>query len=173
MRFECCPKCGSKLHDERAGDDGLVPYCGSCGRFWFDAFASCAIVLVHDGSGEVVVAQQSYLSKEFGMFTSGYITPGESAEEAAVREVREELGIEVASLDYVGSYWYAPGDMLMLGFVCRAADRSLRLSGEVDSARWMPEDDIPNEVQPDAAAVGVYRAYMKVRGKPCEWEASF
>ena len=173
MRFEYCPKCGAKLHDEHAGDDGMVPYCGSCGRFWFDAFASCVIALVHDGAGEVVVARQGYLSEEYGMFTSGYISPGESAEEAAVREVREELGIEAASLEYAGSYWYAPGEMLMHGFVCQAANRSLRLSEEIDSARWVPEDDVPNEVQPDVAAVGVYRAYARMRGKTSTWEAAF
>ena len=171
MRFEYCPRCGAKLQEKLAGDDGFVPYCETCERFWFDPFTSCVIVLVHDGAGQVVVTRQNYLSTEYGMFTSGYISPGESAEEAATREVREELGIGVADLKYAGSYWYAPGEMLMHGFVCRAAERTLHLSEEVDSARWIPEGDVPNEVQPDTAAVGVYRAYMQMHGKASEWKA--
>lgn len=171
VRYEFCPKCGVKLAARNAGDDGLVPYCAECDRYWFDSFASCVIVLVHDGVGHVVVARQSYISQDYGLFTSGFIAPGESAEAAATREVREELGVEPLDLAYAGSYWYAPGEMLMHGFVCRAGGRELRLSEEVDSARWVPEDDVPKEVSPDVAAVGVFKVYLEMRGKRTDWKA--
>ncbi len=173
MRFDFCPTCGSKLSERHAGDDGLVPYCAACNRYWFDSFSSCVIVLVHDGAGNVVVARQAYISERYGLFTSGYISPGETSEEAAAREVTEELGISVEDLTYAGSYWYAPGEMLMHGFYCRAGSRTLHLSEEVDSARWVPEDVVCEMVSPDVAAVGVYRAYMKMRGKDTSWRAEF
>ncbi|MCI9190816.1 MAG: NUDIX domain-containing protein [Lachnospiraceae bacterium] len=42
--------------------------------------------------------------------------PGESAEETVVREIGEELGLNVKSVEYVKSYPYEKKEMLMLGF---------------------------------------------------------
>jgi len=47
MHYKYCPECGNKLIDKLAGDDGMVPYCGTCGQYWFDTFGSCVIVLVY------------------------------------------------------------------------------------------------------------------------------
>ena len=98
MRFRFCPVCGNPLTLREAGDDGLTPYCVSCRKMWFDMFASCVIVLVANEYNEIALLHQPDLS-ERGVFVSGYITPGESAEEAAVREVREELGLEIEELE--------------------------------------------------------------------------
>ena len=35
MRYKYCPECGNALIDKKAGDDGNVPYCTKCERFWF------------------------------------------------------------------------------------------------------------------------------------------
>ena len=60
MRYEYCPKCGKKLIPKQAGDDGLVPYCEDCEKYWFDTFGSCVIIMVVrkdsgdcKGSGEI------------------------------------------------------------------------------------------------------------------------
>lgn len=137
MRHLYCPKCGARLGERQAGDDGAVPYCGACGRFWFDAFATCVIVLVVNGRGEVLLLRQDYLSRKHATIISGYMKPGENAEQAARREVLEEVGLTLSSLRYGGTCWFAPGDMLMIGFIGRAESDELRLSGEVNAAQWV------------------------------------
>lgn len=52
---------------------------------------------------EIVLCRQGYLSDCYTSFTSGYITPGETAEETAVREVTEELGLDIESKEERGS----------------------------------------------------------------------
>ena len=54
MRYLYCPKCGRKLIEKLAGDDGLVPYCEACDKLWFDAFGSCVIIMIVNEMEEVV-----------------------------------------------------------------------------------------------------------------------
>ena len=99
MHFKYCPECGALLTDRDAGDDGKVPFCEECGKYWFDQFASCVIVLIYNEYDEIVLSWQDYLSEKYAVFTSGFMTPGENAEEAARREVKEELGLDIEELD--------------------------------------------------------------------------
>ena len=95
MRFVYCPLCGTKLTTKAAGDDGMVPYCAACGRYWFDTFASVAIVMVVNEFDEIAMLKQHYLSDVYWTYVSGFMKPGETAEETAVREAREELGLDI------------------------------------------------------------------------------
>lgn len=163
MRFSFCPRCGSKLIPKAAGDDGTVPFCYDCGKYWFDSFGSCSIVLVANEFDEIALLRQGYMSDRYTSFVSGYISPGETAEEAALREVREEIGITLESLSYGGSYWFGKSELLMHGFIGRAKKAPLILSSEVDSAEWTRADEVVNTLFPDApgnAAFALYRIFM-------------
>ncbi|MDO4870094.1 MAG: NUDIX domain-containing protein [Bacillota bacterium] len=163
MRYKYCPQCGSKLIEKAAGDDGLVPYCEACSKYWFDSFASCVIIMIVNEYDEIVLLKQSYMSSEHWNFISGYMTPGENAEEAALREVKEEVGIDLESLEPSGTWWFAEGDMLMHGFIGHAAKQPLTLSAEVDRAEWVPIDKAPELMYPDSpgnAQYGTYKVYL-------------
>ncbi len=167
MRFKYCPECGSVLKPRCAGDDGLVPYCKQCEKMWFDMFSSCVLVLTYNEYDEVVLARQSTLSDRYASFTSGYITPGESAERAALREVREELGIELQTLEFAGTYWFERKQMLMCGFIGYAQKTELKLSEEIDSAEWTAAKDVPKTLfpeNPQNAAYAIYRKFLEMRG---------
>ena len=103
MKYQYCPQCGKKLIQKQAGDDGLVPFCDSCSKFWFDSFGSCVIIMIVNENQEVIMLRQKYMSDRYMNFVSGYIAAGENAGEAAFREVREETGIELKSLEYAGT----------------------------------------------------------------------
>lgn len=167
MRYYYCPYCGSKLTEILCGDDGMVPYCESCETRWFDTFQSCVIVLTYNEFDEIVLARQEYLSDQYATITSGYITPGETAEETAIREVREELGLDLETLEYAGTYWFDAKDMLMHGFIGFTHKKELHISEEVDSAEWVAAPDAPKTMFPDRpgnAAYAVYRRFLKMRG---------
>lgn len=96
MRFTFCPDCASRLVSHKTGDDGLVPYCEQCKRLWFDMFYNCVIVLVRRGNKYALIRQHSgdgSISEDRFVCVSGYIMTNETAEQAAVREVTEELGL--------------------------------------------------------------------------------
>jgi NAD+ diphosphatase len=167
MHYKYCPECGARLVGKKAGDDGLVPYCDSCSKYWFDTFSSCVIVLVYNEFDEVVLSRQSYLSDKYSSFTSGFMTPGENAEESAIREVKEELGLEVTELKYAGTYWFGKREQLMHGFLAYVPKTELHISEEVDSAAWVPALDVPKTLFPDKpgnSAFAIYKKYLKMRG---------
>ena len=96
-------------------------------------------------------------------FVSGYMTPGESAETAALREVKEELGIEPEQLDFAGTYWFGKRELLMIGFIAQSKKCAFKLSGEVDSALWAAAEDVPKLIFPDSpgnAAFGIYKKFV-------------
>lgn len=148
MRFKFCPDCGELLTIKQLGDEGGVPFCEKCGKPWFEMFSSAVIVLVVNEYGEAALLQQNYMSEKYRVLVSGYIKPGETAEETARREVHEEIGIELTDNRLVGTYWFAKKDMMMIGFIARAKKAEFTLSGEVDSAEWAPVEKAINMVHP-------------------------
>lgn len=166
MHYKYCPECGQKLIDKEAGDDGFVPYCQHCQTFWFDSFASCVIVLVANDCDEIALLTQPYISTVHKTFVSGYITPGENAEECAMREVEEELGIHLDKLDYAGTYWFDKRGQLMHGFIGYAKKQAFNLSSEVEDAQWFSFDEAQDYFFPERPGNtmhALYRIYLSKR----------
>ena len=166
MHFQFCPICGSKLVLKEAGDDGMVPYCEPCSKMWFDMFSSCIIALVANEYHEIALLRQPSLSDR-GVFVSGYITPGESAEDAAVREIKEELGLDVEKLESTGTFWLKKRGQLMHGFIAKVKKQELICSHEIESASWVPAEKAPEIMFEDwngNRAWDIYRSYMRETG---------
>lgn len=144
MRFSFCPQCGEKLIEKEIGDEGMLPYCPVCQKPYWDSFTTCVICAVVNEYGEVALLRQGYVSKTSFVCVAGVLQAGETAEEAARREIREELGLTVTQLAYRQSYFYPDKSMLMLGFCARVKKEAFALSGEVDSARWVPLTQAPD-----------------------------
>ena len=149
MRYVYCPTCGTKLIPKAAGDDGNVPYCTECKKYWFDSFSSVTIVMVVNEHQEIAMLKQNYLSDTYWTYVSGFMKPGETAEETAVREVQEELGLTVDELKYAGTYWFEDREQLMHGFIGYVTKHDFTLSAEVDRAEWVPYKDVPARMFPE------------------------
>jgi NAD+ diphosphatase len=99
------------------------------------------IMLVHDGERALLGRQKSWPP---GMYSTlaGFVEPGESAEDAVVREVFEETGVRVGDVEYFGSESWPFPRSLMLGFTARAQTTEIRIGDELDDARWFTRDEI-------------------------------
>ncbi|MBV8991813.1 MAG: NUDIX domain-containing protein, partial [Solirubrobacterales bacterium] len=72
---------------------------------------------------------------------AGFVSPGESAEEAVVREVREESAIEAYEPRFVSSQPWPFPSSLMLGFEARSnGGEPVARDGELEDVRWFPLD---------------------------------
>lgn len=151
MEFQYCPHCGSKAVPREIGDEGLVPWCETCKRPLFPMFSTCIIALAVDEAGNVALLRQGYISARYHVLVSGYMKPGESAEECAAREIYEELGLSVSRLAITGTYWFEKKDMLMIGFAARVHRRDFQLSDEVDQAVWVPPQEALSLLHPAPA----------------------
>lgn len=178
MRFTFCPDCGQKLDSRPMGDDGETPYCEKCKKPWFDMFSCAVLTLIVNEYGEAALLRQNYISEKYFNLISGYMQPGERAEEAAVREVREEIGIEPYDMQMIGTYWFSKKDMLMIGFIGSAQKADFRLSKEVDGAEWVAVEEAIDKVHPKGSvSYALLDEYLKrsisekfiEEIKPIEW----
>ena len=141
MRFEYCPHCGKKAEMREIGDEGRIQYCTQCEVPLWDMFTTSIIAAVVNECGEIALLRQEYVSATKHVCVAGVMKPGESAEETVVREIGEELGLNVKSTAYVKSYPYEKKEMLMLGFKAVVEKKDFELSEEVDAARWVRFED--------------------------------
>lgn len=138
MKFTYCPSCGEKLTLREIGDEGVIPYCNKCARPYFDWYGQCTISAVINEYNEVALLRQDYVSTSNWVLVAGYIKEGETLEESAIREVKEETGQDVYKITYKASYYYEKKDLLMIGFRCDVKKCEFTASKEVDKVEWFP-----------------------------------
>ena len=121
-------------------------------------FSTCVLSVVKNPAGEIALIRQSYGQQETFVGVAGYMKPGETAEEAALREIREEIGLDAAGLRYLFSAWHAARGQLMLCFCAEADAAEFRLSQEVREAKWFQPADACNAVRQGSIIERVVRA---------------
>lgn len=152
MRFTYCPHCGSELIKKEIGDEGMIPYCTQCKVPLWDMFTTCIICAVVNEENEVALLRQNYVSTTQYVCVAGVMKMGESAEESACREVKEEIGQDVEKLEYIQSYPYDKKEMLMLGYKASVKKKEFVLSGEVDSVEWVKFKDALSKLREGSIA---------------------
>ena len=135
-------------------------FCGVCGAPQEEHPSVYPAVIVRvEKDGKILLARHVQRSQEFFTCLAGYVEVGESLEDAVHREVREEVGLEVSAVRYVGSQHWPHPNQLMLAFAAKWAAGELRLQAdELSEARWFDPADLPNI--PPAGSV----AYRLIRG---------
>ncbi len=137
-----CPRCGAPTRSTRGGS---VRSCDADGSSHFPRTDPAVIVLVHDGADRCVLGRQAVWPPARYSVLAGFVEPGESAEQAVVREVREESGLELVDVAYVSSQpWPFPAS-LMLGFTARATDPTAvprSADAELEDVRWFSRAEL-------------------------------
>jgi len=136
-----CPRCGAATEVVRGGSARRCPTDTS---LHFPRTDPAMIVLVHDGADRCVLGRQAVWPAGRFSTLAGFVEPGESAEQSVVREVAEETGLVVDTVEYVASQpWPFPAS-LMLGFRarCDAAALPVPVDGELEEARWFTRGQV-------------------------------
>lgn len=152
MHFIYCPHCGNKLIDKEIGDEGMIPYCEACRVPLWDMFSTCVICAVVNELNEIALIRQQYVSATSYVCVAGIMQLGENAEETAIREIEEEIGLNVEELQYIRSYFYDKKHMLMLGYRANVKKADFALSQEVDSVAWIPLTDALSKLREGSIA---------------------
>ena len=142
-RHRFCGTCGAPNLPARAGH---VMRCSreGCGSETFPRLDPAIIVLVTDPSGEraLLGRQASWPAGRYSTI-AGFVEPGESLEDAVVREVLEETGVAVSNVRYHSSQPWPFPSSIMLGFFASAPpDSPVQVSGELEDARWFTREQV-------------------------------
>lgn len=136
-----CGRCGTPTERSRTE---RARRCPACGLAAFPRIAPAIIVLVERDDGRALLARNVSFPGSMFSCIAGFVDPGESLEEAVVREVREEVGVEVGELAYVASQPWPFPHSLMVGFQARYAGGEITCQeSEIAEAAWFAPDDLP------------------------------
>lgn len=117
--------------------------CPKCGLVNYPRLSPAIIVLVSRGE-ELLLARAPRFPTQMYSVLAGFVEPGESLEETVVREVREEVGIEVKDIRYFGSQPWPFPNSLMIGFTASYASGEIAIEPqELTDAGWFSKHNLP------------------------------
>ena len=148
-----CYECGEKLTERELENEGIVPYCEKCGEYRFPIFSTAVSMIVENIDKTKILLIEQYGRKN-NILVAGYVSKGENAENAVVREVMEETGLKVVDMNFNKSEYFEKTNTLMLNYSCRVEDESLAHlnKGEVDKAQWFTHEQACENIKPDSLA---------------------
>lgn len=96
--FKFCPVCGS---NDLTFKFGRAFDCHNCGFEYFFNSAGAVLAVIFNEKGELLVSRRAKAPyKDTFDFPGGFIDPSESAEQSLVREIHEELNVEVDTSEF-------------------------------------------------------------------------
>lgn len=138
-----CPACGTRTDLRSAG---WSRSCPSCGREHFPRTDPAVILTVDraDDADLLLLGSNAMWGGDRYSCFAGFAEAGESLEDTVVREVREEAGVTVGALRYVGSQGWPYPRSLMLGFHATALDPDAAHPDgeEILDVRWFTRAEI-------------------------------
>ena len=141
-----CSNCGAETHSL---EGGLVRGCPRCEAQHHPRTDPVVIMLVTDGERVILGRQASWPLGRYSAL-AGFVSPGESLEEAVAREVFEEAGIEVGAPTYLSSQpWPFPAS-LMLGFLVKwTGGEPGGNDPELQDVRWFDRGEVASAAERD------------------------
>ena len=135
-----CAHCGAEVANE---GKTWGKKCPNCGRTAYPPVVPAVLALVHDGGDRILLASKSGWGKRYSIL-AGFVEPGETFEQCAIREVEEEAGVLVADTVYFGSQAWPFPHQIMVAFTCRHISGDIKIDEEeLAHADWFRYDALP------------------------------
>jgi ADP-ribose pyrophosphatase YjhB (NUDIX family) len=143
--FRFCPQCGGSLEPRvlKTGDPSRL-VCARCGFvFYLDPKVAVGTIIAN-GDGRLVLVKRA-IDPGYGLwvFPGGYVDRGEEITAAAIREAREECGLEVRLDGLVNLYSYPGRPLIIIVYAATAIGGELCSDDECLEARLFARDEIP------------------------------
>lgn len=136
-----CPKCSAALVHKRI--DGRERLCCSdtaCGYvFWNNPVPVVAIVAeMADG---IVLAHPKLAPAGIFSVITGFLESGEIPEHAAIRELKEELGLDAEAVSFIGVYAFEKANQVVMAYHIKASG-NIKLNEELDEYRIVAHEQL-------------------------------
>lgn len=157
-----CPRCGSHSFEIVTERSFL---CGDCGFNLYVNSAAAVACLIFNAGGELLLTRRAIEPHKGTLdLPGGFVDPGERAEDAVRRELKEELGLEVLRMSYLDS---RPNEYTFGGITVFTTDlafmiepeslQNIAAADDISSFIWMR----PNDVKDTDIPAGSIRYFVK------------
>lgn len=134
-----CAKCGQVSQPEGGG---IKRKCPSCETEHFPRVNPVVIMLILS-KDKVLLGRGAGWPEGAMSALAGFISPGESMEEAVARETFEEVGVKIRNPRYIFSQPWPWPSQLMMGVICEAESEELTINkDELEDAQWFTRDEV-------------------------------
>lgn len=159
--YRYCPRCGKELQNaERGGKPRLVCPDAACGYVFWDNPAPVVAAIVEYEGQVLLVRNVAWPENWYGLVT-GFLEKGEKPEQAVLRELKEETGLDAAEAHYIGAYTFGQMNQLILAYHVEAQGNIQLDPAELADYRLL---DI-KKVQPWPMGTGIaLRDWLRSRG---------
>ena len=159
--YQYCPRCAKPLAAaEHGGLERLACHDAACGFvLWDNPVPVVAAIVEHEG--DIILARNRAWTQKFFALITGFLERNDpSPEEGIRREVKEELGLDVQTVNFVGHYAFPRMNQLIIAYHVTATG-VVELSEELVEYRRIK----PEKLRPWPAATGLaLRDWMLSRG---------
>jgi len=140
-----CGRCGTP-NTSKTGEFSML--CPSCELVAYPRISPAVMVLISRGD-ELLLARSPRFKTGVFSALAGFVEAGETLEQCARREVREEVGIEITNLRYFGSQPWPFPDSLMVAFFADYAGGTITPDpSEIEAAGWFSRSALPTLPEP-------------------------
>ena len=137
-RRSFCSNCGGR---NELSDGGYRRHCTDCGMDHFPRTDPVVIMVVRH-EGRILLGRQEVWKPGMYSALAGFVEPGETIEDAARREIFEESGVRVGTVNYVTSQPWPFLSNLMIGLIGEAISSEIKIDEkELEDARWFTADE--------------------------------
>jgi len=144
MEYSFCPKCSGTLESRllKTSEPARL-VCKQCGFVFFLDPKVAACTVIHQPGG--IVLLQRAIEPGYGrwVFPGGYVDRGETVADAAVREAREEVNLEVRLVSLLGVYSYRHSPVIIVVYLAESVGGLLRAADEALDVRLFGPEAIP------------------------------
>ena len=155
-----CPRCGGETRRIN-GEWGRE--CPVCHYQHYPHLHPAVIVLIHDGDRVLLARKVGWAPGRYAL-VAGFVDNGESLEATVRREIKEEVGVDVDEIQYIGSQNWPFPSQLMVGFLAHYAGGDVVVDHtELDDARWFPRDALPSGPSHHSIAGFIIENYARRR----------
>ena len=143
--YRFCPTCAGPLESrllKRGDPERLV--CTKCGQVLYLDPKVAVGTIISDDEGRIVLVRRA-IEPGYGLwvFPGGYVDRGEDVKSAAIREAREEAGLDVELGELINIYSYAKRSLVVIVYRATIRGGELCHDEECLEARFFARDEIP------------------------------
>ena len=152
-----CGQCGAPT---RLSTLEMCKLCDGCNAMIYPSTSPAIIVLIRREE-EILLARSPHFQPSMYSTLAGFVDASESCEETIVREVDEEVGLQIKNIRYFGSQAWPFPNSFMIGFQADYASGEICINpNEIEDAQWFNQHNLPLLPPPYSIARQMIEAFL-------------